>query len=236
MQLAGSAPTAFRHAGALFFTPLTTEETSAFGCGGTRSARNGPLIANGLSTAGGAGAGAGGAVVAAAVGSAGAGDAACGSAHETSDPRTVTRKLARAARAVEIMGTYDILGSMSDAPEKPKGDDAAKSPPRDVVLLGPPTADGEGVHVLRAREDRVEAGEVRPLKEGASIHGEVVKLTPRKDAPQVCDVDVTYAPPARSSASTRGKGPAQVATSSYRNGWDEIFGATKAERPSKALN
>ena len=165
-----------------------------------------------------------GATVAVAVGS--AGGPACGSAQETTAPVTITRKLARAARAVEIMGTYDILGSMADAPEKP--------PTKDVVLLGPPTADGEGVHVLRAREDRVEAGEVRPLKEGASIHGEVVKLTPRKDAPHVCDVDVTYAPPATKTA--RGKGPAQVATSSYRNGWDEIFGATKAERPRKALN
>ena len=30
-------------------------------------------------------------------------------------------------------------------------DDAPK--PKDVVLLGPPTADGDGVHVLRARDD-----------------------------------------------------------------------------------
>jgi len=140
---------------------------------------------------------------------------------------------------VEIMGRYDILLGMSDAPEKPKAAAQEKPSSPDVVLLGPPTADGEGVHVLRAREDRVEAGEVRPLKDGASIHGEVVKLTPRQDTPHVCDVEVRYAPPASTGSTTvrtmRGKGPAQVATRDYRNGWEEIFGASKADR-SKTLN
>ena len=124
------------------------------------------------------------------------------------------------------MGRYDILTIMADAPEKPK---------TDVVLLGPPTGDGEGVHVLRAREDRIEAGEVRPMKDGAPIHGEVVKLTPREGAPGVCDVEVSYAPPAvaaaRASAQgapTRGKGPPKVATDDYREGWDEIFGKRAA--------
>lgn len=103
---------------------------------------------------------------------------------------------------------------MSDSPEKPA---------TDVVLLGPPTADGEGVRVLRAREDRIEAGEVRPVKHGAPLHSgtEIVKLSPRADSPQVCDVEVTYAQPVTGK---RGKGPAQVASSSYREGWDEIFG------------
>jgi hypothetical protein len=83
--------------------------------------------------------------------------------------------------------------------------------------------------VLRAREDRIEAGEVRPVKQGAPLHSgtEIVKLSPRADAPQVCDVEVTYAPPVTGK---RGKGPAQVASSSYREGWDEIFG--KRDTPS----
>jgi hypothetical protein len=120
------------------------------------------------------------------------------------------------------MGFYDTLIAMSDAPEKPKPD---------VVLLGPPTTDGEGIHVLRAREDRIEAGEVRPVKDGAPIHGEIVQLTPREGAPQVCDVQVTYAPKTSPKAAlpTRGKGPAQVATRSYRDRWDEIFGKATAE-------
>ncbi len=128
---------------------------------------------------------------------------------------------------------------MTDTPEKPKGD---------VVLLGPPTADGEGVRVLRAREDRIEAGEVRPVKDGAPIHGEIVRLTPREGAPQVCDVEVTYSPPKKTPTATltgRGKGPAQVASRDYRDHWDEIFGkgtnddssgASSTRPPAKLLN
>lgn len=127
---------------------------------------------------------------------------------------------------------------MSDVPEKPKAD---------VVLLGPPTADGEGLRVLRAREDRIESGEVRPVKDGAPIHGEIVKLTPREGAPQVCDVEVTYSAKKAPTATLtpRGKGPAQVANRGYRDGWDEIFGKaagddtapTRSSRPpAKLLN
>jgi hypothetical protein len=98
---------------------------------------------------------------------------------------------------------------------------ASKSAPAatDVVLLGPPTADGAGVHVLRAREERLEVGELRALQEGRPITGEVVTLSPRKDNPRVCDVTESYAPP-----TTHHKGPAKVATPAYREGWDEIFG------------
>lgn len=116
---------------------------------------------------------------------------------------------------------------------------------RDVVLLGPPTADGEGVHVLRARDEVVEAGELRALREGAPITGEVVTLRPREDAPRICDVTESFVPPrpaaakaeplptgpkAKALPATR-KGPAQVATDAYREGWDDIFGP-RPSRPS----
>jgi hypothetical protein len=98
----------------------------------------------------------------------------------------------------------------------------AKRPPEkvDVVVLGPPTPDGEGVHVLRAREERLEAGELRALKEGKPITGEIVSLQPRKENPRVCDVKSSYAP-----SSSPKKGPAQVATEKYRENWDEVFAA-----------
>ena len=92
----------------------------------------------------------------------------------------------------------------------------------DVVVLGPPTPDGEGVHVLRAREERVETGELRALKEGKPITGEVVSLEPRKENPRVCDVKSSYRPPAPTSGGKK-KGPAQVATEKYRENWDEVF-------------
>ena len=97
-------------------------------------------------------------------------------------------------------------------------DDAPKA--KDVVLLGPPTADGDGVHVLRARDEKVEAGELRALVEGRPIVGEIVSLAPRKDDPRVCDVRESWKPPPSSPPK---KGPAQVASQAYREGWDEIF-------------
>jgi hypothetical protein len=95
----------------------------------------------------------------------------------------------------------------------------------DVVLLQGPTEDGEGIRVVRAREDRLEAGEVRPLKEGKPItSGEVVKLAPRAAAPQVCDVEVL----AKVEHGLPGK-PAQVATTAYRESWERIFGGEDGE-------
>ena len=106
----------------------------------------------------------------------------------------------------------------------------------DVVLLHSPTEDGAGVRVLRARPGTIEAGEVRPIREGAPIQGgEVVKLRARDDAPWVCDVDVLHsadASPAPTSA--RNGGPAQVASRAYRDQWDHIFGPNAHER--KQLN
>lgn len=105
------------------------------------------------------------------------------------------------------------------------------APSQDVVLLGPKTADGNGIHVLRARSERVEAGELRALREGQPITGEVVKLEPRKDMPLVCDVRESWTPP-KAAAAPAHKGPAQVATPAYREHWDEIFGARTT--PAKA--
>lgn len=114
---------------------------------------------------------------------------------------------------------------MSDDPESP-----ARAAAEDVVLLGPPTADGGGVHVLRAREQRLEAGELRALEQGRPIRGEVVSLAPRKDNPRVCDVKESYTPPNADTSPAKAKGPAQVATKAYRDNWDEVF----ARRPAAA--
>ena len=102
---------------------------------------------------------------------------------------------------------------------------AKDATPSDVVLLGPPTNDGAGVHVIRARAERVETGELRAIQEGRPIVGEIVTLEPRKDNPRVCDVRDSYTPPAHASAPH--KGPANVATNAYREGWDEVFGDKK---------
>jgi hypothetical protein len=120
-----------------------------------------------------------------------------------------------------------------DVPAAPaKAPDPAPVPATDVVILGPPTADGAGVHVLRAREEKVEIGELRALEEGRPIAGEVVTLSPRKDNPRVCDVKDSFR--AAPSLSLAHKGPAKVATEAYRDGWDEIF--SKKPTPPSAAN
>jgi hypothetical protein len=125
------------------------------------------------------------------------------------------------------------------APEVAAEPAAASAPPSgDVALVHRITPDG-AVHVIRRRGDRLEAGALAPLREGAPITGEVVSLRPRANWPVLCDVDVLYTPPAAAppadkpaAAPTRRKGPAQVATDKYRDNWDSIWSAKK----SGALN
>ncbi|MBK7579635.1 MAG: hypothetical protein IPI67_05440 [Myxococcales bacterium] len=111
----------------------------------------------------------------------------------------------------------------------------------DVVLLGNQSADGKSIGVVRLRDGNVEVGKVQPLEEGKPIIGEVVKLTPRADAPRVCDVEVAYKPPAMSAGpSTKDEmptarttsGPPQVATDGYRRNWDAIWARKKPGPPS----
>lgn len=134
----------------------------------------------------------------------------------------------------------DALANVASAAPAKSNSPASTTPPHptpapapDIVFLGPPTADGGGVHVLRAREERLEAGELRTLQEGRPITGEVLTLAPRKDNPRVLDVKDSYSPPATRHAS---KGPAKVATDAYRDGWDEVFGSRPAQPRDSDVN
>jgi hypothetical protein len=98
-------------------------------------------------------------------------------------------------------------------------------------MLAGKTDDGEGAQVVRARPGRVEAGEVRPMKEGRPLgSGEVVRLEQRKDAPALFDVHVEHVvkPVTKPTAHN---GPPQVATDEYRASWDRTFGPA-----AKSLN
>ena len=131
----------------------------------------------------------------------------------------------------------------------------------DVALLYAPTDDGHGARVIRARDGALEAGEMRPVRDGQPInHGELVRLSPRSDTPCVCDVEILHprptvpiaddpgaapaghAEPRASDEATAVEGraatlrgrPAQVASDDYRMNWDRIFGAAgrrSRERP-----
>jgi hypothetical protein len=114
----------------------------------------------------------------------------------------------------------------SDAGEKIDGDAL------DVVLVHGATGDGEGARVLRARQGHIEAGEVRPLREGQPLvpGGEVVRLVERTGTPCLYDVKVDYQVPAAPVA--RASGPPQVSTPAYRESWDRTFAPPR----SKDLN
>ena len=113
----------------------------------------------------------------------------------------------------------------ADAPAE-----AGPTPPAstDVAIVHGVTPDGGGLQVLRARDNRLELGAIRPLREGAPISGEVVRLRPRQNQPLVCDVDVEYKAPDASAdrqlaESVPRTGPAQVASDDYRRNWDAIW-------------
>ncbi|HVZ74959.1 MAG TPA: hypothetical protein VHJ20_21405 [Polyangia bacterium] len=104
-----------------------------------------------------------------------------------------------------------------------RGRKRAPESERDVALVFGKSDEGD-LHVLRRRASTgaVEAGLVRPLREGRAITGEVVSLAPREDSPLLFDVETDRELSANLGA---GDGPPQVATKEYRRGWDAIWGA-----------
>ncbi len=104
------------------------------------------------------------------------------------------------------------------------GGDVPSDKKFDVVMAHGPTDDGEGARVLRLRPGQLEAGEVRPMRDGKPIApgSELVKLQRRTDVPALYDVKVEHAV---APAPGQMKGPAQVATRTYRDNWDRTFGS-----------
>jgi hypothetical protein len=92
--------------------------------------------------------------------------------------------------------------------------------------------DERGVYILRRRSDDgpIEAGIVQPLEEGKPITGEVISLEQRQDLPFLFDVTTEI----NASSGRAATGPAQVATDSYRRGWDAIWG--RGTRSTNGLN
>ena len=122
----------------------------------------------------------------------------------------------------------------------PNDDSApAESKATDTLLIHGVSDDGQALAVLRAREDRLEAGVVRPLKQGETVMGELVRLKPRPEFPLVCDVEVELPSPVQKRAASASDrlshgGPAQVATPRYRENWDAIW--AKPKRGGSELN
>lgn len=105
----------------------------------------------------------------------------------------------------------------------------APSERKDVVIAAGPTADRKGAVVLRAREGRVELGEMRPLEEGKPIHGELVRLRAR--APRIFEVEETI-PLGSGTLEAKAGRPAQVSNDRYRANWEAIYGAKSGAKPN----
>lgn len=98
-----------------------------------------------------------------------------------------------------------------------------QGPKEDVVFVHGPSEGGEGYRVIRKRDDVLEMGEIRSVQEGKPLHGDLVKLTPRKNHDRLFDVEVVL-PREEIPGSRQHAGPAQVATDAYRENWEAIFG------------
>ncbi len=134
-----------------------------------------------------------------------------------------------------------------------KSSDMSEAPKvRDRLFIHSASESGESAQVVRLRGDQLELGEVRPLREGQPLHGEMVKLSPVAEQPRLFDVEVLADPralvkseansqlpskaPADSATEvTARKGPAKVASDAYRAGWEAIFGGA-GSGPDRSLN
>ncbi len=115
-----------------------------------------------------------------------------------------------------MSGTGD--DSPGSQPPKPK-------PAADVVLVRGPSDDGVGVEILRLRNEKLEAGQLRPAAPGKPIVGELVRLERRPEHEALFDVEVLHRADPPSEAAAARKGPAKVSSNAYREGWDHVFGS-----------
>jgi len=94
--------------------------------------------------------------------------------------------------------------------------------------------------VLRAREQGLELGELRPIQEGKPLAGDIVKLKPRAGMPRVCDVETQLSREELDQLSGGAgrrlghAGPARVSSDAYRTNWDAIYGPPGPDRPGPA--
>jgi hypothetical protein len=109
-----------------------------------------------------------------------------------------------------------------------EGPTSKKKP--DVLFVHSKSLRGDGYRVVRAREDRVEIGEMSDVKEGEPLRGEVVKLRPREESPRLFDVDVVVPREQALAPTSPRAGPAQVASETYRKNFEAIFGRPRARK------
>jgi hypothetical protein len=116
-------------------------------------------------------------------------------------------------------------------PANASGADAKPAPPeRDMVFVHSRSADGAGFQVLRSRSGHVELGELRGLRQGQAIAGEVVRLQATEEHTNLFEVETLLEAPAAARALS---GPAQVSSDAYRRQWEAIFGDDDEPEPNE---
>jgi hypothetical protein len=119
--------------------------------------------------------------------------------------------------------------------EKPARKTRARKPKPapDFAILGGPTEDGQGTHLVRFRDGEISAGEIRPVKEGEPItHRELVRLHPLEGDKRVVRVETLHAPPQQQAPQARDEvprsRPARVSNERYRKNYDAIFDSKRS--------
>ncbi|MFO0611981.1 MAG: hypothetical protein U0414_05315 [Polyangiaceae bacterium] len=135
--------------------------------------------------------------------------------------------------------------SDSDSPPPSGASDAVAAEakpekPKDVVFVHGQTPNGLGIARLRTDgegDERIELGELRPLKEGQPLLGEVVRLSRREESDRLFDVEVLMKAREDSKReltereSGPRKGPPKVSSNAFRLHWDDVFGAKPKRDP-----
>ncbi|MCB9625372.1 MAG: hypothetical protein H6723_18810 [Sandaracinus sp.] len=106
----------------------------------------------------------------------------------------------------------------------PTLDDAAPAAKTDDVVLVHGRSEDGALQVIRKKGEELSAGELRPVEEGKPIRGNLLKLKPRPEMPLLADVEEEIAVSAPGASDGALSGPPQVATDSYRKGWDGLWG------------
>ena len=114
---------------------------------------------------------------------------------------------------------------------KQRSPDPARGPFGDVAIVC--GKDEHGLHILRRRSEDapIEAAVLQPLAEGRPITGEVISMRPRKDLPFLFDAKTELEAPVAATTERATNGPAQVASNSYRSGWEAIWGSRHRREP-----
>lgn len=102
----------------------------------------------------------------------------------------------------------------------------------DTIELGPTLTGTANAHPACLKTpDGAEHhhGVVRTVKQGEPIHGDALLAEPTGEPGKFKVVDRFDGATAPSATKAAGSGPAQVASEDYRDGWDRIFGAKRAE-------